>query len=160
MLSVVRGKVIHYLVGDATAPQQRPAILAHVVNDVGAWGRGFTAAVSARWPHVEQMYRRAPRRLGEVLLARAEPGLLVANMVAQHGIGTSRRRVDYCVLGACLAHVADAARSLGHPIVCPRIGCGLGGGEWSQIEPLLGSLECDVFVYDLCPSPSRRAGRP
>jgi len=35
----------------------------------------------------------------------------------------------------------------------PRIGCGLAGGEWSKIEPLLEKHICvkdvAVFVYDL-----------
>ena len=37
---------ITYETGDATRPtEQRPCVLAHVANDVGAWGRGFTAAL-------------------------------------------------------------------------------------------------------------------
>jgi hypothetical protein len=40
--------MIHYAIGDATAPTTRPVIVAHVVNDVGAFGRGFALAVARR----------------------------------------------------------------------------------------------------------------
>jgi len=38
----------------------------------------------------------------------------------------------------------------------PRIGCGLAGGDWSRIEPLIAETLCasdiDVTVYDFEPS--------
>jgi len=41
---------IHYLKGDATLPQsQSPAVIAHICNDQGLWGKGFVLALSARW---------------------------------------------------------------------------------------------------------------
>jgi hypothetical protein len=52
---------IAYRVGDATLPAERPAFIAHVVNDVGAWGAGFSGALG----------RRNPR--GEVQLPAMEP---------------------------------------------------------------------------------------
>jgi hypothetical protein len=32
----------------------------------------------------------------------------------------------------------------------PRIGCGLGGGKWDQVEPLIQKMlgEVAVYVYD------------
>ena len=43
--------MIHYVTGDGQK------IIAHIVNDVGAWGRGFVLAISHKWPHVEMAYR-------------------------------------------------------------------------------------------------------
>ncbi|MDB5329368.1 MAG: hypothetical protein JWP03_519 [Phycisphaerales bacterium] len=49
---------IHYLVGDATAPQgDGPRIIAHVCNDLGRWGRGFVLALSKRWHEPEARFR-------------------------------------------------------------------------------------------------------
>ena len=34
----------------------------------------------------------------------------------------------------------------------PRIGCGLAGGKWAKVEPIIERATaglCDVFVYDL-----------
>ena len=46
-----------YTIGNATQPEGRPAIIVHVCNDVGAWGRGFVLALSRRWPEPERRYR-------------------------------------------------------------------------------------------------------
>jgi O-acetyl-ADP-ribose deacetylase (regulator of RNase III) len=47
--------------------------------------------------------------------------------------------------------VAARAKKAGASIHMPRIGCGLGGGTWDMIEPIL--LETceglEVTVYDL-----------
>ena len=49
---------INYVLGDATQPEgPRPLIIAHIVNDRGGWGAGFSGALSRRWPMAEQRYR-------------------------------------------------------------------------------------------------------
>jgi hypothetical protein len=48
---------LRYIVGDATAPEDRPAVIAHVCNDVEAWGKGFVLALSRRWKAPEQYDR-------------------------------------------------------------------------------------------------------
>lgn len=148
---------ISYVVGDATAPlpSDQPRIVAHVCNDVGVWGAGFVLAVSARWPGPERAYREmAPvqRSLGQLQLVRVAPGLAVANMIAQRGVGHGRR-VNYDALGRCLQGLAVHARLLGASVHMPRVGCGLGGGTWAEVEPIVEEQLClhDVptFVYDL-----------
>ena len=78
---------ITYLIGDATAPDTRgPAVIAHVCNDSGGWGKGFVLAISRRWPEPEAAYRRWARSgekfgLGMVQLVTVKDHLSVANMV-------------------------------------------------------------------------------
>lgn len=49
---------ISYVIGDATdPPRDRPGIIAHVCNDIGAWGKGFVLALSRRWKQPEQDFR-------------------------------------------------------------------------------------------------------
>src|SRR5437899_2936801 len=52
----------------------------------------------------------------------------------------------------CLQKVAAKATELRVSIHMPRIGCGLAGGDWSRIEPLINEYLCDqglsVTVYD------------
>lgn len=85
---------IVYTTGDATVPPVRPAVIAHVCNDVDAWGKGFVFAVSRRWPFVARHYRawlyeldelRTPR-LGAMQCVHLAEELWVANLTAQHGI--------------------------------------------------------------------------
>jgi len=49
---------IHYCVGDATRPNiDGNKIIAHICNDIGAWGRGFVLALSNTYPETERAYR-------------------------------------------------------------------------------------------------------
>lgn len=49
---------IQYLIGDATDPRgDGQKIIAHVCNDIGAWGSGFVVALSQRWAAPERSYR-------------------------------------------------------------------------------------------------------
>jgi O-acetyl-ADP-ribose deacetylase (regulator of RNase III) len=161
--STSRG-TLRYVVGDATAPQgSGPAVIAHVCNDVGAWGAGFVLALSRRWRAPEAEYRRwyAERdgndfAIGAVQLVPVEPDVWVANMVGQTDLRRARDGtppVRYAAIETALQDVAARARELGASVHMPRIGCGLAGGDWARIEPLLESTlvaaGVDVVVYDL-----------
>ena len=50
---------IGFVRGDATAPRgDGGKIIAHVCNDVGAWGKGFVLALSRRWPQLAQAFKQ------------------------------------------------------------------------------------------------------
>lgn len=153
---------ITYLKGDATAPQAAgPKVITHICNDRGGWGKGFVVALSARWPGPEEAYRAWYREragndfgLGAVQLVEVGPGLWVANMVGQHGMtgGSQGPPIRYEAVEECLGKVAAKARELGASIHMPRIGCGLAGGRWELIEPIIQRTLCErdipVTVYD------------
>jgi O-acetyl-ADP-ribose deacetylase (regulator of RNase III) len=152
-----------YAKGDATAPiATGPRIIAHICNDVGGWGKGFVLAVTRRWPEPERAYRRWFKerdgndfRLGSVQLVQVEDDLWVANMVAQHGLRrvAGKPPIRYEAVECCLATLADHAAKLGASVHMPRIGAGLAGGDWAQIEPIilrtLGARDIPTTVYDL-----------
>src|SRR4051812_42867525 len=148
--------------GDATSPQAKgPKVIAHVCNDLGGWGKGFVLAVSRRWPEPERDYRDWHRNragndfaLGAVRLVRVQPDLWVANMIGQHGMrtGSAGPPIRYPALRQCLRTVGDRALELAASVHMPRIGCGLAGGRWSVVEPIvqaeLGDRGIAVVVYD------------
>ncbi len=154
---------IEYRVGDATRPAgDGPKIVAHICNDIGAWGKGFVLALSKRWTEPEAAYRRwfADRatndfRLGSVRLVQVEPDIWVANIIGQHGIrrGSDGPPVRYDAIEEALGTVADQARAAGTSVHMPRIGCGLAGGDWETIaaivERKLSATHVPVVVYDL-----------
>lgn len=149
---------ITYHVGDATAPiGARPIIIAHITNNLNAWGAGFVLAISKRWRAPEMAYRseKVSTLLGCVQFVEVEPNLYVANMCAQNGFPTRARpvAVDYEALGTCLGYLAEKALHLGASVACPRIGCGIGGGRWATVEALLTqrlvARGVAVTVYDL-----------
>ena len=109
-----------------------------------------------------------PATVAVAQFVQVAPDLWVANLVAQHGLKSGREGppIRYEAVAQCLQQVAERARELGASAHMPRIGCGLAGGEWSRIEPLLEEHLCRrgvaVTVYDRMASPARKfllAGR-
>ncbi|MER6072811.1 macro domain-containing protein [Streptomyces sp. NPDC001817] len=153
---------ITYLRGDATVPSVKGAkVIAHVCNDIGGWGKGFVLALSRRWPEPEAAYRAWHRDrarndfgLGAVQLVRVEPYVWVAHMIGQRGIrrGSKGVPVRYEAIDTALDRLAGEAIQLGASVHMPRIGCGLAGGTWSRMEPLiterLVKRGVQVTVYD------------
>lgn len=146
---------INYVIGDATAPQgEGKKIICHICNDMGAWGAGFVLALSAKWQYPENRYRAIPHyELGTAMVLKVEEDLYVANMIGQHGIrhdtnGTPPIR--YQAVAEALMQVNKIAKEMGATLHMPRIGTGLAGGEWQQIEKILKAVvSVDVTVYDL-----------
>ncbi|WP_253866353.1 macro domain-containing protein [Micromonospora sp. WMMD754] len=155
-------RTLRIIQGDATSPQAKgPKVIAHVCNDLGGWGKGFVLAISRRWPEPERDYRDWHRHragndfgLGATRLVRVAPDLWVANMVGQRGMrrGSGGPPIRYDAVERCLIALADHAEELGASVHMPRIGCGLAGGSWQRIEPLVLRTLCardiPVTVYD------------
>lgn len=135
-------------------------IAAHLCNDVGVWGGGFTRVFDP-YPEVKVSYLNFISRghtLGYVSWA-AIPGayVLVANMIAQRGVNTRGNeftdRIDYRALAQCLDTVALVASSSGYTVIMPRIGMGLAGAQdWGRIELLIEDTvaqHSDVVLFTL-----------
>jgi O-acetyl-ADP-ribose deacetylase (regulator of RNase III) len=154
---------IHYHIGDATAPPGAGnRVIIHICNDIGRWGKGFVIALSRRWPEPERGFKDwyAKREqndfaLGAVQFVQVSTDLWIANMIAQHFIWNTPDGppIRYAAVEQCLQKVAAKAKELNASIHMPRIGCGLAGGTWDRIEPLiqrtLVDAGLDAHVYDL-----------
>lgn len=152
---------VEYVQGDATRPLGAGnKVIVHVCNDVGGWGRGFVLAVSNRWTQPEAQYRAWAKSgenftLGAVQFIPVETGLWVANLIGQRDVTKGKDGlppVRYEAIGKGLAAVAAFAKENNASVHMPRIGCGLAGGTWTEIEPLITDtlLRSDVavVVYD------------
>ncbi|MFB8778838.1 macro domain-containing protein [Streptomyces albogriseolus] len=153
---------IRYVRGDVTAPAVKGVkVIAHVRNDIGGWGKGFVLALSRRWPEPEAAYRAWHRDraandfgLGAVRLVQVERYVWVANMIGQRGVRTGSKGVPvrYEAVDTALDRLAGHALELGASVHMPRIGCGLAGGTWSRVEPLVENRlvrrGIPVTVYD------------
>lgn len=154
---------ITYLKGDATRPVgSGNKIIAHICNDIGAWGAGFVLAISRRWTKPKAEYQQAQGtgqfKLGSIQLVQVEKEIWVANLIAQRDIRPRNHLppIRYVALSKCLTTLSIRAEELNATVHMPRIGCGLAGGNWQRIEPIIA--EClshqEVFVYDLVPGGS------
>jgi O-acetyl-ADP-ribose deacetylase (regulator of RNase III) len=194
--------MIRYVTGDATEPLGRgPRIIAHVCNDLGLWGAGFTGALSRKWREPEHEYRTramAGLNLGTIQVTNVANSIAVINMVAQRGVrgssaeranteglraagltpttitgvlGLNRPPIRYDALAVCLQSVAAYAfymagfhvmeteveiephEPTAASVHMPRIGCGLAGGKWEEVEPIIQRelvvRGVSVTIYDL-----------
>lgn len=156
---------IRYVRGDATAPQSEGnVVIAHICNDVGGWGKGFVLALSARWREPEAAYRRwyadsedpeaGAFALGAVQFVPVTERITVANMIGQHGIRSygGVPPIRYNAVEQCMQRVADHCTAAAAEVHMPRIGCGLAGGTWEEIEAILRrtlvAAGVCVTVYD------------
>ncbi|MFD1322777.1 macro domain-containing protein [Micromonospora sonneratiae] len=154
--------MLRIIKGDATSPQAKgPKVIAHICNDLGGWGKGFVLAISKRWSEPERDFRAWHRGragndfgLGATRLVRVDPDVWVANMVGQRGIrtGSNGPPIRYDAVERCLVALCDQVLALEASVHMPRIGCGLAGGSWQRIEPIIVRTLCErgvaVTVYD------------
>jgi O-acetyl-ADP-ribose deacetylase (regulator of RNase III) len=156
---------LNYVVGDATEPIQRPGAIVHVCNDIGAWGSGFVLAVSDRWTKPKEVYttrymrskvkhlltpQSVEGKLGDVQWVIVEEDLCVVNLIAQEGTNRHIRAVRYDALDECLRQMYWQAKEWDISVHMPRIGAGLGGGNWTIIEAIIkANMTVPTFVYDL-----------
>lgn len=150
-----------YIKGDATKPSgPGNKIIVHICNDVGGWGKGFVLAISKRWKEPETGYRhwyktKQDFALGEVQFVQVEPEIWIANLIGQHGLNKNKDGnppIRYDAVAAGLIKVGQYGIDRLASVHMPRIGCGLAGGTWDRIEPLIisGITErgVEVVVYD------------
>lgn len=138
--------MIKHVVGDLfTSPD--PIIL-HGCNAQGVMGSGVAKSVKALYPSVYARYAAvcAPhveagttiRLLGTNVIV---PGTAytVINSITQHYYGAGKQ-VSYDAVDQCFADLARLHGG-GNPwnISMPKIGAGLGGGEWSIIESIIAA---------------------
>jgi len=159
-------KELNYIIGDATNPTgQGNKIICHICNDIGLWGKGFVLAISKQWPEPQQQFLnwykgRANNSFdqGQVHFVKVEhtpEEIWIANMIAQHGVKSTENGppIRYEAVEMCLEKVAKNAKNKKASIHMPRIGCGLAGGKWDEIETIiqktLSLQDIPVFVYDL-----------
>jgi len=156
------------VIGDASIfPEDEPTIIMHICNDIGAWGAGFTGALTKNHPWSEKEYRDRFKHelcgidvnLGDVQFTNEWDGkfdsdYLVANMIAQKGIDYTNKAdlIDYNALQRCLNLVFIRAREGEYQIQCPKIGSGLAGGDWKKIKRMIKFniqvYEVDCVVYE------------
>ena len=155
------GIEIQYKNGDATSPSTAGnKIIVHICNDIGGWGKGFVMAISNKWKEPEIKYRewyksKTNFELGEVQFVKVDNDTWVANIIGQRDIKKDKEGkppIRYEAVANGLKKVAYFANEINASVHMPRIGCGLAGGKWEEIEPLIQNflIEKDiiVIVYD------------
>ncbi len=134
-------------------------LVAHGVNCRGTMGAGLAKQIATRFPEVLSDYRdlcvaaaNPQNLLGKVQTVSIHPSRSqtlrgILNCFTQVNYGRDRRHTDYDAVSACFKQIAEivtqncqapAAEDAGHAaLALPRIGAGLGGGDWGRILPII-----------------------
>lgn len=141
-------------------PDDQPKVIMHIVNDEGGWGRGFVMPLGTKWPDARSTYKEWFKTLdfalGKVMACPVGDNIWVCHMVAQKGFKKSgdsfgKTYVNYEHLEKCLEEVFTFAQHIGATVHAPKIGTGLGGGDWAVIKPMIESKSGNipVTIYEL-----------
>lgn len=88
-------------------------------------------------------------------MVQVEKDLWVCNMIGQHKTISNSNGIPpirYEAVEKCLEKLSNEALQLNASIHMPRIGCGLAGGKWEEIESIIERTllrnNVKVYVYD------------
>lgn len=125
--------------------------LVNAVNCVGVMGKGLTLQFKQRFPAYFSAYAAACAA-GEVRLGRVHVVSLDRHFVSFPTKGHFRSRSKLSDVADGLDDLARVIGELGiRSVAVPALGAGLGGLDWTDVEPLieekLGPLDSTVVVY-------------
>lgn len=149
---------LKYKRGDLLAPSNTEEIIAHGCNASNSFGSGVAGAIKFRYPEVKKAYHNKNNKyglkLGDVQFVEVAGGKIIVNMITQQRYGYDKQRyVDYDAIKKSMGQVLAYAEAIGCSVAIPKIGAGLGGGDWSIIEgiivELLTTYNVGVTVYEL-----------
>lgn len=156
--------MIEYIKGDLFNDYH--PLIAHGCNSLGVMGSGFAKQVKAKFPDVYKQYTQwfvdNKLHLGVVQIIPTQytdgTDTYIANCITQQGYGLGIQHVDYNAVDDCMQGLATHMKwamklrpSFWTHLAMPKIGAGLGGGDWSIIEPIIEKHLHDipVKVYEL-----------
>lgn len=156
MIKTVKGNVLSPIVQDGTR------VIAHVVNNQGKWGAGFSGNLSKKWPEPERYYRQKARwdryefKLGNVQWVYPDfndESIAVVNLIAQHSTHSHHNKIPirYDALEKCLKKLDVGAKAIGPSTIhMPMIGAGLARGDWGEIYKLIEKtlISQEVYIYE------------
>lgn len=134
-------------------------ILMHGCNPY-VFNAGVAKSIRMRFRDAYETFCNERKKLGHVQFSNAREKnrtVIVANCIVQKNYGnaykTRKKYIAYDLLEMCLEKVRKKALRKKLPVICPRIGCGLAGGDWTSVKHLLKKHLCnygvDVYVYVL-----------
>jgi O-acetyl-ADP-ribose deacetylase (regulator of RNase III) len=132
-------------------------VICHQVNARGVMGAGIAKQIRNRFPfaYVDYMklYQQGKLTLGTTILSTRLGYPVIAHLVAQDNYGRNGKYTNNRAFRNCLNDLINKLPYTG--IEYPKIGfpfgigCGLGGGKWNEILPLIEKelAGYNVFIY-------------
>jgi len=146
--------MIKYVKGDLMKAPEKMII--HGCNAQGVMGSGVAYLIRRDFPEAYKKYRDRYEahglRLGEIIWATTG-GKIIGNAITQDKFGRSGDRyVDYDAVRSVIRVVNQMyVKHYEHSVALPKIGAGLGGGDWNIISEIIEQEATDFLavVYEL-----------
>lgn len=123
-------------------------IIVHGCNAQGVMGSGVAKAIKDKYPGVYRRYVADLTKsvsVGGISWYYVSDILTVASAVTQEHYGRDPlvRYVNYVALAKCFSDIFRFASHRNDTVYFPKIGAGLGGGDWNIIEQLI--IDADPY---------------
>ncbi len=116
-------------------------VIAHGCNTQGAFGAGIAKQIARLYPIAKAAYLNKYQHdgweLGEIQVVPVTIDKIIVNMATQDNFGRNGIHVDYKACELAFKKLLRYCEAHWLHIAIPKIGSGLGGGEWSRIEEIL-----------------------
>ena len=149
---------IEYRKGDVL--EARGGVLIHSTNTQGVMGAGIAAQIKHQdpkaWEVYNAQYEEGLQRLGTFSIAWVADDFAIANINAHGARGT-----DFVALSNALSQLRQyllfnnppqgvVAKNGAINIFMPRIGTGIGGADWGDVERVLEQSLPDIDFNKIC----------
>lgn len=144
---------MRYVVGDLCDALERGEVdaIGHQANCFNTMNSGVAKAIRTRFPQAYEADCETVKgdrgKLGDLSLATAGSGLIY-NLYGQYNYGyDAKGYTDYSALQSALFEMReDLLTGSGFKVVgFPKIGAGLGGGDWDTIAEIINRVFSDAF---------------
>lgn len=145
--------MIHYIRGNLF--DSRAGILVNAVNTVGVMGKGIALQFKQRYPEMFKCYKQLCEThqldIGKPFLWKGSNKHILLFPTKKHWRDTSR--IEYIESGLrALSRNWDWSKSDNNTIAFSLLGCGLGGLNWNDVQPLmekyLNNTSLTVYIYN------------
>lgn len=116
-------------------------MIAHGCNNRGVMGAGVAREIRNKFPGAYQTYKDYYKlhglELGTIIPWRDEKYIM--NCITQDGFGKDGKKyVSYDAIRKCMRQINKSRyHDAGQEIALPKIGAGLGGGDWKVISKII-----------------------
>ena len=148
--------MIEYRKGNLFA--EKHDYIVHGCNSEGVMGSGVAKIIREIYPKAykdyidEYLENGSKLQLGQIIPSMQPDGTIIINAITQGAYGYDRQKyVSYDAVDMCMEKLRIAMIGVDSEITMPKIGAGLGGGNWEIIEAIINHRLKDhkVVVYEL-----------
>lgn len=130
-------------------------IICHAANCVRVMGAGLARQIAKKWPDCYRDFKEHEPLLGNLHLYRVEPNVVVCHLFTQQRVGRDMRHTNYDALESALLNLQMITFNSTFHVYFPYLMCcGLGGGDWKIVEPMLDQYFPNATICKLPTSPN------